>query len=100
MCPPDTKPPWTLTARWLIGGRGVGKSFWSAVLLNDTARNYVADSYPRLAFTAARLLSRFRRASMLTSYHAPSREVLDELIERDGYAPEKVWRAVILSWRR
>ena len=33
----------------VIGGRGVGKSFWSAVLLDANARAYVATRYPRLA---------------------------------------------------
>lgn len=80
----------------VIGGRGVGKSFWSAVLLNDTARNYVADSYPRLALDRCEVALGFAGVDV-DAYQAPSREVLDELIERDGYAPEKVWRAVILG---
>jgi hypothetical protein len=80
----------------VIGGRGVGKSFWSAVLLDDTARNYVADSYPRLALDRCEVALGFAGVDV-DAHQAPSREVLDELIERDGYAPEKVWRAVILG---
>ncbi len=80
----------------IIGGRGVGKSFWSAVLLNDTARNYVADSYPRLALDHCQVALGFAGVDV-DVHQAPSREMLDELIERDGYAPEKAWRAVILG---
>ncbi|MDS4022807.1 MAG: hypothetical protein RKR03_20200 [Candidatus Competibacter sp.] len=80
----------------VIGGRGVGKSFWSAVLLNDPVRNYVANSYPRLALDRCEVALGFAGVDV-DAHQAPSREVLDELIERDGYAPEKVWRAVILG---
>lgn len=80
----------------VIGGRGVGKSFWSAVLLNSKARNYVANSYPRLALDRCEVALGFAGVDVDT-HQAPSREILDELIERDGYAPEKIWRAVILG---
>ena len=80
----------------VIGGRGVGKSFWSAVLLDPNARAYVATSYPRLALERCEVALGFAGVDM-DAHQAPSRELLDELIERDGFSPEQVWRAVILG---
>ena len=32
----------------VVGGRGTGKSFWSATLLNQETRLFIAPNYPRL----------------------------------------------------
>ena len=80
----------------VIGGRGVGKSFWSAVLLHADARAYVAKRYPRLALENCQVALGFAGVDV-DANQAPSREVLDDLIHRDGHAPEHIWRAVILG---
>lgn len=79
----------------VVGGRGTGKSFWSATLLNDETRFFVAPSYPRLHLESCRVALGFAGVDS-DANGAPSREELDDLIDRDGHTPEKVWRAVIL----
>jgi hypothetical protein len=79
----------------VVGGRGTGKSFWSATLLDTTTRNFVAGSYPRLQLDRCDVSLGF--AGVDSDHHgAPSREELDDLINTDGHPPEKVWRAVVL----
>lgn len=80
----------------VIGGRGTGKSFWSATLLNDATRAFVAPSYPDLDLGQCHVALGFAGVDSDLSNNAPSREELDDLIEADGHPPEKVWRAIIL----
>lgn len=79
----------------VIGGRGTGKSFWSATLLNDDTRHFVSHSYPRLNLNKCKVALGFAGVDTDTN-GAPSREELDDLIETDGHSPEKIWRAVFL----
>lgn len=79
----------------VIGGRGTGKSFWSATLLNVETRQFVAQSYPRLNLDQCDVALGFAGVDS-DENGAPSREELDDLINTDGHSPEKVWRAVIL----
>lgn len=79
----------------VIGGRGTGKSFWSAALLNDRTRKFVSRSYPRLQLDQCYVALGF--AGVDTDANgAPSREELDDLIDTDQHQAEKVWRAVFL----
>lgn len=80
----------------VIGGRGTGKSFWSATLLNNTTRAFVARTYSRLKLDQCQVALGFAGVDA-DANGAPSREELDDLIETDGHQPEKVWRAVILK---
>lgn len=80
----------------VIGGRGTGKSFWSATLLNDATRAFVAPSYPELDLGRCHVALGFAGVDSDSSNNAPSREELDDLIETDGHPPEKVWRAIVL----
>lgn len=80
----------------VIGGRGTGKSFWSATLLNDATRAFVAPSYPELDLGRCHVALGFAGVDSDTSNDAPSREELDDLIEADRHPPEKVWRAIVL----
>lgn len=79
----------------VIGGRGTGKSFWSASLLDDATRALVARRYPRLTLQDCQVVLGFAGVDTGPGT-APNSEMLDELIGRDGYDPIKVWRAVIL----
>lgn len=78
----------------VVGGRGTGKSFWSATLLNEHTRKFVSPSYPRLSLDKCRVALGFAGVDT-DANNAPSREALDDL-DRDGHQPEKVWRAVFL----
>jgi hypothetical protein len=80
----------------VIGGRGMGKSFWSAALVNDLTRQYIAKSYPRLQLDRCLVSLGFAGVDADTN-GAPSKEELDDLIDKDGHDPQKVWRAVILN---
>lgn len=79
----------------VIGGRGTGKSFWSATLLDSKTRRFVAQSYPRLELDQCDMALGFAGVDSDVN-GAPSREELDDLILKDKHDPEKVWRAVIL----
>ena len=80
----------------VVGGRGTGKSFWSATLLNDSTRRFIAASYPRISLDKCRVALGFAGVDADIN-SAPSREELDDLIGTDGHLPEKVWRAVFLK---
>jgi hypothetical protein len=79
----------------IVGGRGTGKSFWSATLLNEETKLFVSHSYPRLLLSKCNVALGFAGVDA-DSNDAPSREELDDLIEVDGQQAEKVWRAVVL----
>ncbi len=80
----------------VIGGRGMGKSFWSAALVNDQTRLYVAESYPRLQLARCHVALGFAGVDA-DANGAPSKDELDDLIETDKHDPQKVWRAVFLK---
>jgi hypothetical protein len=80
----------------VIGGRGMGKSFWSAALVNDETRLYIAKSYPRLQLAKCDVALGFAGVDS-DANGAPSKDELDDLIETDKHDPQKVWRAVILK---
>ncbi len=80
----------------VVGGRGTGKSFWSATLLNDETRDFIAPSYPSLGLGHCKVALGFAGVDR-DAHGAPSRDELDDLIERDSHLPDKVWRAVILG---
>lgn len=80
----------------VIGGRGTGKSFWSATLLNPVTREFIASSYPRLQLERCDVSLGFAGVDADIN-GAPSREELDDLIEKDRWLADKVWRAVILK---
>jgi hypothetical protein len=74
----------------------MGKSFWSAALVNDDTRQYIAKSYPRLQLDRCLVSLGFAGVDA-DANGAPSKEELDDLIDSDGHDPQKVWRAVILN---
>lgn len=79
----------------VVGNRGVGKSFWSAVLTHDQARDAVASNYPRLPLNRIRAVLGFHEAAGKDAGPAPSPEVLATLLGQ-GYNPEVIWHGVLL----
>jgi hypothetical protein len=79
----------------VVGGRGVGKSFWAGVLTDDTTRNVVAGRYPRLGLDKCRVALGFSGLDTAQG-GPPSPEVVTDLMEKDGFKAEHIWRAVIL----
>ncbi|WP_234189008.1 hypothetical protein [Shinella sp. NM-101] len=80
----------------VIGNRGVGKSFWSAVLTHDETRNKVAIAYPRLPIKQIRATLGFHEAAGKDEGPAPSPAALAQL-QKQGYEPETIWRAVLIN---
>jgi len=76
-------------AHLVIGGRGVGKSFWTAALNNPTLRN----SLPDLANCSVSI--GFAENPDIARY--PNADVISNLL-KDGVDPYDMWRAVILRW--
>lgn len=81
----------------VIGNRGVGKSFWSAVLTHQATRDAVASSYPRLPLQRIQAVLGFHEdAGKVNDDPAPSPAVLKALHD-EGHEPEVIWRAVLLK---
>ncbi|MFA7240667.1 MAG: hypothetical protein WC091_11175 [Sulfuricellaceae bacterium] len=83
----------------VVGGRGVGKSFWSGALLNDNTRDFVSKFYPRLGLDSCRVALGYSGTDLIEN-GPPSQEMLDDLVEKDGFKPEIIWRAVVLHCLR
>lgn len=79
----------------VVGGRGVGKSFWAAALLANASRQIVAEDYPKLKLHQYQVALGFAEGDSLEN-NFPSEDVITELITVDGFTPENIWRAVIL----
>ena len=75
------------------GMRGAGKSFWTAVLANDTTRDFVA-AEARLA-TNQQLVVRVGFGLDLSGDDFPSPQVMEALVD-SRQAPDAIWRAVLL----
>lgn len=83
----------------VVGGRGVGKSFWTGALLNELTRSFIAVRYPRLRLNNCDVVLGFAGVDS-KSGAPPSQDILDDLIVKDGFKPEVIWRAVVLSGLR
>jgi len=77
----------------VVGNRGVGKSFWSAVLANDQTRGKAALAYPRLFLQNTDVVLGFHEAAGKAEGPAPSPELLQQLLVSN--TPQQIWRAVL-----
>lgn len=80
----------------VIGNRGVGKSFWSAVLVHPETRAEVALKYPRLQLNKLEAVLGFHEDAGKDDGPAPSQTVLKQLLSITTQ-PEDIWRAVLLK---
>ncbi|MBF0422868.1 MAG: hypothetical protein HQL73_07735 [Magnetococcales bacterium] len=80
-----------LEANVVIGGRGVGKSFWTAALQTESLRKLLGSSTPELKDLEVQLGFATREA--MDRY--PNADVFEVLRDRDPY---DIWRAVVLRW--
>jgi hypothetical protein len=77
----------------VIGGRGVGKSFWSAALSNQQIRSLLGRSvrdFPEILVSSG-----FGERPESASY--PDPDVFGSLLKL-GHQPYHVWRAVVCRW--
>lgn len=79
----------------VIGNRGAGKSFWSAVLADPTARRAVATQYRRLRLEHTDVALGFHEAAGKVEGKSPSPELLSKLL--GDASSEQIWRGVLLQ---
>lgn len=82
-----------LDAHVVVGGRGVGKSFWTAALQSAELRSAIGTAVPELDNLDIRI--GFANTDAIDSY--PNADVFARLLNR-GVEPYDIWRAVILRW--
>ncbi len=80
----------------VVGGRGVGKSFWAGALLNQQTRDVVAARYPKLGLKQCRVALGFAEGATIEG-GPPSNEVINDLLNKDKFKPDVIWRAVVLN---
>ena len=82
-----------LDANVVVGGRGVGKSFWTAALQSQSLRKLLGSGAPELNDMEVRV--GFANKESIGSY--PNADVFEKFIARNG-DPYDLWRAVVLRW--
>ena len=91
--PPSHLKALRLDAHIVVGGRGVGKSFWTAALQSESLRNQLGTASSELK--DIEVFAGFGNAEAIDSY--PNADVFAALLEQNG-DPYDLWRAVILRW--
>jgi len=79
----------------VVGGRGVGKSFWAGALINAKTRDVIAARYPRLGLKNCRVALGFAEGDSIEN-GPPSIDIINELLNKDKFKPEAIWRAIII----
>lgn len=80
----------------VVGGRGVGKSFWASVLKSADGRKAVADDYPKLKLDRLDAALGFHEGAGSSVGIAPSRESLKALLKTVD-EPLSIWRTVLFK---
>lgn len=91
--PPSHLKALRLDAHVVVGGRGVGKSFWMAVLQSDSLRGLLGSAASELTGVSVQL--GFAATENIAFY--PNADVFAKFIDQCG-DPYDLWRAVILRW--
>jgi hypothetical protein len=91
--PPSHLKALRLDAHVVVGGRGVGKSFWTAALQSAPLRNQLGPAASELQGIDVR--AGFTNAEAIGSY--PNADVFAAFLEQNG-DPYDLWRAVVLRW--
>lgn len=82
-----------LESSLIVGSRGVGKSFWTAVLGNPNLLRVLKSSVNDLERTRVRVGFSVRENT--DSY--PNRDIFTNLLQTP-YTPYEIWKAVVLRW--
>jgi len=83
-----------LDANVVIGGRGVGKSFWTSALASESLRALLGATSPELASIEVGVGFSGREGDIS---RAPNADVIGAFLDEGG-DPYDLWRAVILRW--
>ncbi|MFW7194421.1 hypothetical protein ACMGGX_19510 [Enterobacter sp. BNK-29] len=82
-----------LASNIVIGGRGVGKSFWTAVLKSRHLRATMQEYVPELQ--NLEIFVGFSNVEDIDSY--PNEDTF-QLLLSNNYVPYDIWRTVIIRW--
>jgi len=82
-----------LKRQLVVGNRGMGKSFWTHALLNDTLRTRLAEVYGHPQLKSARVEIGFN-GSIKINPIAPTTEEILGLYAKD-HSPDLIWRGVL-----
>lgn len=88
--PPSHVKALRLECNLVIGGRGVGKTFWSAALTDHSIRQLLGKTMPDLSAVDVR--TGFSERSELDNY--PDERVFPSLLDQ-GFLPYDIWSAVL-----
>lgn len=91
--PPSHLKALRLDAHIVVGGRGVGKSFWTAALQSQLLRNQLGTVASELQ--DIEVFAGFGNVEAIDNY--PNADVFSDFLDRNG-DPYDLWRAVILRW--
>jgi hypothetical protein len=80
----------------VVGGRGVGKSFWAGALQDTASREMVGARYPKLKLHLCKVALGFTEGDSIATAGIPSANVITELMEKDHFKAETIWRAVLI----
>lgn len=80
----------------VVGGRGVGKSFWASVLYDAEARKAASEAYPELGLDKLDVELGFYEGAMGSGNIAPSPSTLKAAL-KIAEDPASIWRSVILK---
>lgn len=80
----------------VVGSRGVGKSFWAAVLADQNTRLAAAAAYPKLNLQSFDVHLGFHEGSVSPRSAAPARTALPKALEI-AEDPAWIWRSVVLK---
>lgn len=91
--PPSHLKALRLDAHIVVGGRGVGKSFWTAALQSEPLRNQLGTAATELK--NINVFAGFSNAESIDKH--PNADVFAAFLNENG-DPYDLWRAVILRW--
>ena len=89
--PPSHLKALRLDAHIVVGGRGVGKSFWTAALQSELLRNQLGAAASELQ--DIEVFAGFSNAEVIDNY--PNADVFAAFLDQNG-DPYDLWRAVVL----
>lgn len=91
--PPSHLKALRLDAHIVVGGRGVGKSFWTSALQSETLRDFLGTVASELKGTEVHV--GFASKEAINNY--PNADVFSAFLNQDN-DPYDLWRTVILRW--
>ena len=77
----------------VVGARGVGKSFWAAVINNENIRSKLGNSIHELK--NVNVHTGFSTSDNIDAY--PDKETFAQLLQK-GFSSYEIWRSVISRW--